>query len=897
MTLSSIIGQSLLFMAIMSLVMGLFMTKYVNMPKKEKRVLLIVSFFAFLWCGGYGVMNQSVDFQVASVGRIIGMVGVYGFISFTIRFFQYFCGKRNRLFNIIWLLLFVFGIVCVVLLSRPGLVVFTRTIYGTTYSSGLSFARYMGFLFFFLASVGGLSILISASKHAAFRRQKKLVRMLMLAECLLFALSIMDSILPTFGMQAFPASCYGVFMCLSLLVYMGTRMNAFTITRGSISRYIFENVETPVLVLNQNMDLLMANTYAEEFFEVKVPEDNKKLPDLFEITKKDAKEYIQNVIAGSKSQSFHLASRNNKAVCDVQMNVVFDEFKEPMCIVAFINDMTPEHMAMERLESMKTSLEGALEEKNKQLENMAMQAINTIANFIDSKEEYTVGHSSRVARYAEAIARELGWSDEEVVNIHCVALLHDIGKIAVPYDVLTKPAGLTDDEFEMIKKHTIIGGKILKDIKTLENVDVGALYHHEHFDGSGYPMGLKGEEIPMVARIICIADAYDAMTTNRRYRKHLSMDIVRAEFEKNAGIQFDPYITSVFLHMMDEGILEKLKTQADSEQNEGLFAESSQLMARVLGGDLDGARADIENDFLTNIWNRRTGERHIQDYLRLGDGALLIVDLANFHQVNQKYGREIGDHILQTVADILKTQGQNQFLCRYTGDEFLMFIRDVTTMEETRGYVDAILYSYNSKREEDEALTYTTLCIGVSLSVMEGRDYHQMFRCADRALYYIKQNGKNGYSFHNRTELNGFGSSTDMTRLVSALKERSKTEGAFQVGFQQFLRAHEYVEQFSKRNQKSIQLVLLDVDFDQSISLELEDQYQVMKELEDSVNSALRGTDVSTRFSSTQMLLILVDTAENNVSNVVRRMLHRFYMSYRPEDIVIQYQSADITGI
>ena len=134
-----------------------------------------------------------------------------------------------------------------------------------------------------------------------------------------------------------------------------------------------------------------------------------------------------------------------------------------------------------------------------------------------------------------------------------MALLHDCGKIGVPDSILRKPGKLTDEEFEIIKSHTVRGGEILNAFKSLENVGEGALYHHERYDGKGYPEGKSGDDIPFIARMICVADSFDAMNSIRVYRKKLTGDRIVSEIEKNKGKQFDPQIADVMLRLISEG--------------------------------------------------------------------------------------------------------------------------------------------------------------------------------------------------------------------------------------------------------------------------------------------------------------------------------------------------------
>ena len=181
------------------------------------------------------------------------------------------------------------------------------------------------------------------------------------------------------------------------------------------------------------------------------------------------------------------------------------------------------------------------------------ESIETFTGFIDAKDPYTNGHSNRVADYTKAIAKEMGYSGEELDRVYYVALLHDCGKIGVPDNILGKPSKLTDEEFAIIKSHTVRGGEILSSFKSLKDVDEGARYRHERYDGKGYPEGLSGEDIPEIARMICVADSFDAMNSNRVYRKKLTSEMIREEIEKNKGKQFDPKIADIFLRLLKEG--------------------------------------------------------------------------------------------------------------------------------------------------------------------------------------------------------------------------------------------------------------------------------------------------------------------------------------------------------
>ncbi len=198
--------------------------------------------------------------------------------------------------------------------------------------------------------------------------------------------------------------------------------------------------------------------------------------------------------------------------------------------------------------------------RQKYVEFQALKTIRSISTSLEAKDAYTSGHSSRVSEYAMKLAEALDVGKSDIVNIRYIALMHDIGKIGIPDSILNKPGKLTPDEFFVLKRHTIIGYDIVKTVDEIPGLKEGVLSHHERYDGKGYPNGLKGSEIPYIARILAIADSYDAMTSNRVYRKALSDDIVRAELLKGSGTQFDPGMVKVFVGLLDSGKIKRLES-------------------------------------------------------------------------------------------------------------------------------------------------------------------------------------------------------------------------------------------------------------------------------------------------------------------------------------------------
>ena len=184
-------------------------------------------------------------------------------------------------------------------------------------------------------------------------------------------------------------------------------------------------------------------------------------------------------------------------------------------------------------------------------ERLFEETVMALAKTIDAKDAYTRGHSQRVARYARHIAHRLGWLEEEQRKIYFMGLLHDIGKIGVPEAIINKTTRLTDYEYGQIKQHTVIGSEILELVAEFPELAVGARSHHERYDGKGYPDGFAGSQIPVYARVIAVADAYDAMTSRRSYRDVLPQDVVRSEIAKGRGTQFDPQFADVMLQIID----------------------------------------------------------------------------------------------------------------------------------------------------------------------------------------------------------------------------------------------------------------------------------------------------------------------------------------------------------
>lgn len=204
--------------------------------------------------------------------------------------------------------------------------------------------------------------------------------------------------------------------------------------------------------------------------------------------------------------------------------------------------------------------------RRQQVERLSEEVMRTLANTIDAKDAYTNGHSMRVAKYSKEIAKRAGKSKEEQNEIYQMALLHDIGKIGIPDTIINKDTRLSDEEYEAIRQHPVIGSDILKTIEEIPDITIGARWHHERYDGRGYPDRLAGTEIPEQARMIGVADAYDAMTSKRSYRNVLSQEIVRGEIERGKCTQFDPVFADIMIQMIDEDIMYTMREKIRGEE-------------------------------------------------------------------------------------------------------------------------------------------------------------------------------------------------------------------------------------------------------------------------------------------------------------------------------------------
>ena len=542
------------------------------------------------------------------------------------------------------------------------------------------------------------------------------------------------------------------------------------------------------------------------------------------------------------------------------------------------------------LDGYRKDLQRRLDEKTREMERITIQAIMTVANTVDAKDEYTKGHSMRVAAYAEAMARRLGWSDEEVQNTYYVAMMHDVGKIGVPDAVLNKPFRLTDLEFRLIKDHTTMGAEILKDFKMFPNVNVGARYHHERYDGKGYPEGLKAESIPLVARIIAIVDSYDAMTSNRVYRRRLSDDVVMQELQNGKGTQWDPDLVDIFIELIKEGALEQQWMKED-EMALPIF-DSEKIYGFAMGKE---NVLEAPTDYLTGVLSKRKGEYEIAAGLHAAGGCLMILDLDHFKRINQTHGHLAGDYALKMTADVLREVCGKDIVCRTGGDEFLYFAEGIKTRDDAVAMVNEILQAFAEKQEQADILKETQLSIGISLSGVDGHEFDELYQRADKALYHVKQNENIRYGFYHSTGIvrSPEQSRSDLETVISLLRQSEEQQGAFRIDYAEFAHIYDFMNRFSERSNQRTQLLLFTLFSSDGSEIKLERMEVAMQCMEQAICKSLRGVDVGTRYSSSQFLVVLMGTEKENVRIVTDRIIQNYFKLYGNKDITLTFDIAD----
>lgn len=542
------ISLILIVIATITLVYGY---NYVSGELKKdaiRRCLMANGVFGFCWNFGYAMMSLCDNYDVCYRWRRLALFGVFFYMLVETIFVRQITGTFKKHFTPVLVTLTILTTINFLLVSSPSVVDFFPYNGRTAYSSNPVFARMFQGAFLSCMMILMVSMAIYWWFHVTLRREKEILILLVCAHLSLLIAMIPDTILPTYGYTSIPTSGIGAFICYFFNIFAADKLSAFELSANSMNEFIYKNVENSVLFFNAKGKLVFSNEYALKFFDIK-EDDEPTFYELFEISKDDARDLFYSP---KHTETVKLHTKKSHTVCSVVLSTLRDKYNDPTYTACFVYDLTEEERMYNEVNELKQQLQIDLEKKTRQMEQLTLQSIATIANTIDAKDEYTKGHSERVAIYSTEIARALGWGENEIQQLRNTALLHDIGKIGVRDAVLKKADRVTDSEYEELKQHTIIGAEILKDITLIPDLDAGALYHHERYDGKGYPSGIKGKDIPLNARIIAVADAFDAMNTKRVYRAPLPKDVILSELRKNRGTQFDPEILDVFIDLYEK---------------------------------------------------------------------------------------------------------------------------------------------------------------------------------------------------------------------------------------------------------------------------------------------------------------------------------------------------------
>lgn len=534
-------------------------------------------------------------------------------------------------------------------------------------------------------------------------------------------------------------------------------------------------------------------------------------------------------------------------------------------------------------ENLRKGLRQEREKKENQINQFSMQSLMTIAHTIDAKDRFAKGQSVRVALCCREIAGRLGWGEKEIADLYNIALIHDIGNVAIEDAILNKTTPLTEEEYDSVKQHTMLGEQIVKNTRVIPGLEEGVRYHHEHYDGKGYD-GLQGEKIPQVARIIAVADAYAAMTSDRPYRKRLPEDKVVEELEKGRGSQFDPAIVDVMLCMIQEGI-ELDETMVEEDAVDSGIGEMGALLRHVFTESVQESQSELEKDSLTGFLTRQYFEDKINNYLmdKNARGTFFMMDLDNFKSVNDSYGHAAGDKLIISFADVLKENVRDRdFVCRMGGDEFAIFFPGMDKESVIRERAEAIMKLFLEKRRE---LGYKdcSVSIGVMTRYAGGKETtcQEMYDCADKALYFAKNNGKDDYYLYNNlSKDNVLNSGNDeemnLGQLMRQIEERKYRTGAYSVEYDRFAYIFQFVARNIERSKQQVQIILMTLRTEEEKEISMETVEDSLMLLETAIIHSLRRGDVTTRFSATQQIIILMDVNQDDGVMVADRIMKKY---------------------
>jgi len=546
------------------------------------------------------------------------------------------------------------------------------------------------------------------------------------------------------------------------------------------------------------------------------------------------------------------------------------------------------------LVTLRKDLEGRLLEKTKQIARISLKSMMMIANTVDKKDPLAAEHSNNVAWFSVEIAKKLGWDTDELYNLQNLALIHDIGNIGVPESIIRKRGQLTSEEYEVVKKHTTLGKNILSDMTVIRKAAEVAESHHERYDGKGYPNGLAGQDIPIEARIIAIADAFDSMTSDRAFRQKLSREEVLKEFTKGRGTQFDPELIDIALELLsDDGFK---RDEASALREEEMMVENSRLLQEVLSTYTEKPKNNHVRDRLTGLWSSSYAMDEIDAYLsdKRNNGCFMLIDIDGFSMINDNLGHIVGDTIIKNISVILSEMiRKDDIICRVGGDEFILFFKDGGGKEFATSKAEEIILSLDDGLKNPVSEERISVSIGITIAQADGKDFATLYNKADKALYLVKENGKHSYHFFSDegSMMRHALASTriDLEYLKKFVSEKDSTPGGFMVEYESFKKIFRFLGRAQKRSSSPIILLLLTLTDADGAPANSDDLESAMIYLKSAITTAIRSGDVMTNYSSSQYLAILMDSTTQNGYLIAERIRKIFYESVTDHNIRLTY--------
>lgn len=442
-------------------------------------------------------------------------------------------------------------------------------------------------------------------------------------------------------------------------------------------------------------------------------------------------------------------------------------------------------------------------------------------------------------------------------------------------------------------EYTTIGANILKNISLIDHVQEIVRNHHERYDGNGYPDGLKGEEIPIRARIVAVADSYDAMSSQRIYRNQLPLEKIIRELEHNKGTQFDPEIADIFLKLLSEDrvhVKEDYLSMAENDQLPEAEIEMSKFISDIMS-TLRTQKNRENLDFLTGLPTRNKGEQVVAQLMQRHSGCLAFMDMDNLKTVNDIYGHKAGDRVLKLLGTLLLEYTSECIVCRLGGDEFLLFMPDANKNDITELMKD-IFDKFNARKEQDHELHAASISAGLYMCNI-GESFEECYNKADKALYFVKQNGKSDFSFYQQISESACedrATGKDLALIAKALRESGNYSGALDLDYREFSKIYEYMNHLGARYKYHCYLVMVTMETTPDYVMYIENIEHALDCMEQAIRQKIRKVDVCTRYSSMQYLIILFEADETKIPQVMDRIFIEYYKLYSKHHFEPSYE-------